>query len=315
MANVNRENSNCDELNIPISDLEIRQSIHHLRANKSPGPDGVCLEMYKHTIHIILPFLNALFNEIFENGDFPAQWSQSIITPIHKKGSKLDPNNYRGISLIDSLCKIFVNILTIRLTTWCDNYNVIDESQAGFRKGYSTTDNIFCLMSLIQKYLSKKKGRFYCIYIDFAKAFDSIQHQKLWDAFSRNNINGRFLIIIKSMYAKLKSCVKVNDNLTSFFSCNTGTRQGCVGSPIIFSLFINDLVTFLHEKCDRGIFVSDDIEDLVALMFADDVSSFSDTVINLQHQINCIEEYCKTVNMKINLSKTKIVVFRNGGVL
>ena len=111
-------------------------NINHLRANRSPGTDGVCLEMYKHTIYIILPFLNALFNEIFQNGDFPEQWSQSIITPIHKKGSKSDPNNYRGISLIDSLCKIFVNILTIRLTKWCDNYDVIDESQAGFRKGY-----------------------------------------------------------------------------------------------------------------------------------------------------------------------------------
>ena len=111
-----------------------------------------------------------------------------------------------------------------------------------------------------------------------------------WDAFSRNNMNGNFLIIIKSMYAKLKSCVNVHDKLTSLFTCNTETRQGCVGSAIIFSLFINDLVNVLHENCERGIFVSNDIEDLVALMFADDVYSFSETVINPQHQINYIAD-------------------------
>ena len=72
--------------------------------------------MYKYIIHIFLPFLNELFNEIFENGDFPEHWCQSIINPIHNKVSKSDPYNYRGtcISLIDSLCKIFGNILTVR---------------------------------------------------------------------------------------------------------------------------------------------------------------------------------------------------------
>ena len=83
LVNVNHDHFNCVELNIPISDLEVRQSINKLHANRSPGPDGVCLEMYKHSFHIILSFLNELFNEIFENGDCPEQWS--IITPIHNK--------------------------------------------------------------------------------------------------------------------------------------------------------------------------------------------------------------------------------------
>ena len=117
------------------------------------------------------------------------------------------------------------------------------------------------------------------------------------------------------MYSQLKSCVKVNNSLTHFFECSIGTRQGCVSSPIIFSLFINDLVAYLRAECNSGIFISNDIEDVLALMFADDVSCFSDTVIRLQRMIDLIAKFCKAVGMKLNLNKTKIMVFRNGGIV
>ena len=155
---------------------------------------------------------------------------------IHKSGPVNSPENYRAIALINCLCKIFINILTIRLTDWAETHQVIDESQAGFRKGYGTTDNIFSLHALVQKYLCRKKGRFYCIFIDFKRAFDSIQHANLWYSLQRKGINpgGKFLTIFKSMYSQLKSCVKVKKGLTQFFDCHIGTRQGCVSSPIIF---------------------------------------------------------------------------------
>ena len=94
------------------------------------------------------------------------------------------------------------------------------------------------------------------------------------------------------------------------------TRQGCISSPIIFSLFINDLISYIKSECNRGIFVTQQIEDVFALLFADDVASFSDTIkIGLQHQINCIERFCLSVGMHLNLLKTKIKEFRNGRVL
>ena len=117
------------------------------------------------------------------------------------------------------------------------------------------------------------------------------------------------------MYKQLKSCVKVNNSLTKFFKCSVGTRQGCVSSLIIFPLFINDLVVYLKSKTDPGIFVSNDIDDLIALMFADDVSCFPDIVIRLQRPIDFIADFCKSVEMKLHLSKTEIMVFRNGGII
>ena len=178
-------------------------------------------------------------------------------------------------------------------------------------------DNIFSLHAIKQKYLCRPRGRFYCIFVDFRHAFDSIPHNKIWDSLKRNGVNeyGKFLKIFRSMYNQLKSCVKVNNSLTQFFECTIGTRQGCISSPVIFSLFVNDLVEYLRSETDSSIFISNDIEDLLALMFADDVSFFSDTVIRLQRLINLIEKFCNAVGMKLNLNKTKIMVFLNGGIV
>ena len=310
-----RQNNDSADLNCIITDEEVRQSIAHLHANKSPGPDGLPAEFFKCTMEFTVPYLTTVFNSILTTGNIPDDWGKSIICPLHKKGSVYDPNNFRGISLIDTVCKIFTNILVKRLDKWTEKFNVIHESQAGFRQKYSTIDNIFTLHALARKYLSKKGGRFYCLFIDFRTAFDSIKHDKLWDALERKGIGGNFLKVWKSLYSKLKSCVKTDDNLTDFFDCTIGTRQGCVGSPKIFTLFINDLVSYLESKLNRGIFVTTEIPDLLALMFADDVACFADTIVGLQRFLNELQRFCNSVGIYINFDKTKIVVHRNEGPL
>ena len=114
-----------------------------------------------------MPFLLVLFNNIFNSGNFPESWCESIISLIHKSLPTNKPENYRAIALINCLCKLFMEILTIRLTDWAETNNVLDESQAqaGFQKGYSTMDNVFSLQALVQKYLCRDRGRFYCIFI------------------------------------------------------------------------------------------------------------------------------------------------------
>ena len=103
--------------------------------------------------------------------------------------------------------------------------------------------------------------------------------------------------------------------MTPYFDCSIGTRQGCVSSPKLFSIFINDLANYVNSPNERGIYVSDEISDLNILMFADDVASFADTVVQLQRQIIKVEKFSKGVGLEINLDKTKLMVFRNGGVV
>ena len=120
---------------------------------------------------------------------------------------------------------------------------------------------------------------------------------------------------MQSMFSKVRSCVKTPQGLTDYFTCNDGTRQGCTCSPLFFSLFINDIVSYLRQECGHGIFVSQDTDEIIVLMYADDISNFADTVARLQKQIDTIFKFCSSVKIQINLSKTKTIVIRNGGYL
>ena len=116
---------------------------------------------------------------------------------------------------------------------------MLDEAQAGFRSGYSVLDNIFSLSACVQKYLSRRGGRFYCLYVDFQKAFDNTT-SKLFISLLQKGIHGKYLAILKAMYSNLSATVRTNCDETSVFPCNVGTRQGNVSSPLIFTLFNND---------------------------------------------------------------------------
>ena len=129
-------------------------------------------------------------------------------------------------------------------------------------------------------------------------------------------IGGKLLRMLKSMYySKLHSWVQSSAHFTEFFPCNVGTCQGYTLSPILFSLFINELIADIKAKCPNGIFITQDISDIFALLYADDIANCADTVFSLQQQLQRIEMFCNKTGMPVNLGKTKIVVFRNGAFL
>ena len=167
----------------------------------------------------------------------------------------------------------------------------------------------------------------------FQKAFDRINHVKLFEVLHNKGLHGKFLRILKDMYTDLFSCSKVNSNFinmnadvnlkdktcyfktTDYFPCNIGTKQGDVSSPTIFALFINELAESLRRSCGTGIFITNDINDIYCLMFADDIANCAETAAKLQQQILIIDAFCQNTGMELNLDKTEIIVFRNGGGL
>ena len=128
----------------------------------------------------------------------------------------------------------------------------MEENQAGFRAGYSTTDHIFVLHSLIEL-LKTKKMKLYCSFIDFSKAFDSVWRIGLWQKLIGNNIYGKLFRIIHNMYQNSKSCVSFSGEQSNYFKSFKGVRQGENLLPVLFALFLNDLETYLIQKNCRGI--------------------------------------------------------------
>lgn len=132
-----------------------------------------------------------------------------------------------------------------------------------------------------------------CFILTSSKRSTIAQIKKQCNCFIRRSINprGKLFAVSKSMYAQLKSCVKTADGLTNFFQCQKGTKQRCVSSTIIFSLFINDLISRLKRRCRNDILITEDIDEVSPFMFADDIVSVADTANNLLRQIYYVSEF------------------------
>ena len=132
-----------------------------------------------------------VFNLVLDSRIIPESWSSGIIKPVDKnKGNQSDPDNFRTITLISCVGKIFTSVLNSRLNFCANDLNIISENQAGFRKGYSTVDNIFVLHAIIDLYFSFGK-KLYCIFVDFIKAFDTVWRKGLWGKLQNCEIKGK----------------------------------------------------------------------------------------------------------------------------
>ncbi len=189
------------------------------------------------------------------------------------------------------------------------------EGQAGFRQGYTTIDNIFIYQSIVQKYLNSRGGKFYALFVDFAKAFDSIKRNKLWDLLQTHGLSNKMNKLLRSIYENVKVCVRNNNEVSETFTCHLGVRQGCILSPFLFTFFINELAVQICDNCSNGIQLHPDLTQLFLLLFADDIVLFSSTIRGLQKEIDQLETYSDEWNLAVNRSKTKVIVFKNGGKL
>ena len=297
-----------EELNVSIEESEIAKAIKELKCSKSGGPDLIINELFLHGSDILIPNLKTLFNHVFRSGIFPQEWSEGILIPLYKKGNSATPSNYRGITLLSVLGKLFTRILNSRLDTWAENYGIYVEAQYGFRKGRSTTDCMFILHNMINKFIQSDKKR-YTFLIDYSKAFDYVVHENLWYKLYKCGVNGKILEIIMSMYSAVRSRVFLDGNSSHSFECKLGVRQGECLSPFLFAIYINDLEENISET-NAGITIGD--IKMFLLFYADDVVLFSETPEGLQSEIDKLHNYCQKWKLKLNTDKSQIVVFRKG---
>ena len=161
----------------------------------------------------------------------------------------------------------------------------------------------------------KKQGKQYVAFIDFHKCFDTIDRPILWDIVQNRGIKGNFFVALQCMYLNVKSCIRCNNARSEFIDCTIGLKQGCLASPILFSLFIDEFLHVLNDKNVKGVQLHTDITQLFLLMFADDLALLSDTISGLQQQLNILSDFCNDYKLKVNENKTKVLVFKRGGRL
>ena len=293
--------------NSVITIEEVHRAIFKAKNNKAIGIDELPNEVFKNPNSIRL--WQSFFNECFNTGLTPELWSKALIKPIPKGGNldKRIPLNYRGISLLSTISKIYSAILNERLLTFLEANNLISDTQNGFRKLRSCIDHLFVLTSIIRNRKVNGLSTFVC-YIDLAKAFDTVDRDCLFMKLANAGIQGKMYWAIRSLYCNHVSSILVNDYQTDWFSNITGVKQGDNISTTLFALYLNDLAEIILNS-GKGVKLNDNLSVQI-LMYADDIALVSENEQNLQDMINIVYDWCSQWGMKLNVEKSKIVHYR-----
>ena len=307
------EKEKCfNDLDKHISLSEISNAISKIKVGKAPGLDKISNYMIKYGQTHLLPCFHNIFNSCLTFGHYPKPWSSGYITPIHKGNDTNDPNNYRGITVTNAVGKLFNKILDIRLDKFLSKHHIINECQIGFTQKARTSDHMFILKTIIDKYCKTKDGRVYACFIDFHKAFDTVIHSGIKIKLLKIGVGTNFYQVIQSMYSSSKSCVRVSNGITDFISVKVGVKQGDNLSPNLFKVFINDLPDYLNSSQDPVVLNS---RAFNCLMYADDIILLSSSANGLQQKLDILQCYCNDWCLSVNFLKTKVLIFNKAGRL
>ena len=306
------DDENEGPLDYEISLEELNGARGVLKNGKSCGIDLVSYEMLKCILEHSPDFLLKVLNYVLHNNVAAYDWYISIIAPIHKKGPKMDPDNYRGISLISCLYKLLTAILNARLGVFCKDNNILSLAQLGFTSGNRCSDAHFILHNLIRDYCHKKGRRLYACFVDFSKAFDCIPRDILFERLRSKGITGKVFNLIKNIYMHEKCQVKIGQTLSKAFDANQGVRQGCILSPILFNIFISDLPGILDKDENEPAMIGGSTK-IGSKLWADDLVMVSESKEGLTKMLRDLANFSSENGLKINSDKTKCMIFNKTG--
>lgn len=284
-----------------VSLYEIRTALKQLKNNKAPGEDGITTELLKAGGTPVLKVVQKLFNSVIREGTTPEAWSRSIVVLFFKKGDNTLLKNYRPISLLSHVYKLFSRVITNRLASRLDDFQ--PREQAGFRKGFSTVDHIHTLRQIIQK--TEEYNRPLCLaFVDYEKAFDSVETWAVLRSLQRCQIDYRYIEVLKCLYNKATMCIRLQDQSTNQIQLQKGVRQGDVISPKLFTSALEDVFKLLNW---HGYGININGEYITHLRFADDIVIMAESMDDLGTMLRDLNTVSQQVGLNMNMGKTKIM--------
>src|SRR6478735_3722092 len=292
-----------------ISSEEIRNVINELPKEKACGEDNISAELLQCMGEEGIEIISKLINMIYKSGYIPEDFRKSIFVPLPKFNKTQDCGDFRTIALISHASKILLHLIKRRITPIIERQ--LGDSQMGFRKGKGTRDAIFQLRLISERSLQVDKKVYMC-FVDYQKAFDRVNHDKLLEVMEKAGIPELEQRLIINLYWHQQAAVRWDNDISRYVSIRKGVRQGCIISLILFNLYSEFMIIEALES-EKGIRFSG--SKLTNLRYADDAVLVAETKKALQRMMDKLNEACKVYGMAINVKKTKVmVVCRTGKV-
>ena len=282
---------------------EIENAIKKMKNNKAAGSDGIPGELFKIQVEENARIMLKLFSKIWEDEKVPAEWLKGNIYKLPKKGDLGDCNNWRGITLLNIASKIFARCIFEKIQDPLEE--VLRQNQAGFRKGRGCMDMVFVLRKLIEESVEFKK-ELYVNFVDFEKAFDSVFRQALWKVLREYGVPEKVIKMVRILYDGFECAVIHEGKLSAYFEVETGVKQGCLLSGLLFLLVIDWLMKRVTEMRSTGIeWVNDTV--LEDLDYADDLGLVSNNFNDTQEKMTRLARRARMVGLRVSAKKTEIL--------
>ena len=203
--------------------------------NKASGGNEILVELFQIPKDDAVKVLHSICQQIWKTQQLqPQDWKRSVFIPIQKKGNPKECSNYRTIALVSHASKVMLKILQDRLQQYMNHE--LPDVQAGFRKGRGTRDQIANIRWIIEKAREFQKNIYFC-FIDYAKAFDCVDHSKLWEILKEMGISDHLTCLLRNLYAGQEATVRTGHGTADWFQIRKGVHQGCILSPYLFNLY------------------------------------------------------------------------------
>ncbi|MGL5754740.1 MAG: RNA-directed DNA polymerase [Paraclostridium sp.] len=277
---------------LTVSIGHVKQVLKELKPYKSPGPDRIYPVMVKILSDTISPAICELFQASLSQALVPHEWKNATVVALHKGGKTDDIKNYRPVSLTCILCKCLEKIIRLHICDHLTKYKLLQECQHGFMKGKSCLTNLLSYLDEVSHRLNEGKKIEVC-YLDFSKAFDSVNHRLLLHKLESFGITGNLCNWIKDFLVGRRFRVRIGGTLSNAEVVQSGVPQGSVLGPLLFILFVNDLARRLESP---------------TFLFADDVKLVgSSGRTKLVEDIKIVEEWAWQWDLNLNSSKSHLL--------